>query len=170
MRAQYTHFLLGGNTNMLKPAHTFVHATLKDHDKHDLYALCAAGWLFYHQARESKDTSSRGAEERKSGFRRAAEFYAKALALDSTCAVAAQGLAIVSAEDALATLGGVLPPGPQPDDAARREAGVREALDVFAKVREALPDGSVYVNMGHCYFNRDQMDRAIESVCHRFYI
>ena len=115
-------------------------------------------------ARESKDTSARGAEERKSGFRRAAEFYAKALALDSTCAVAAQGLAIVSAEDALATLGGVLPPGPQPDDAARREAGVREALDVFAKVREALPDGSVYVNMGHCHYNRDEYERAIESV------
>ncbi|VDB88728.1 unnamed protein product [Peniophora sp. CBMAI 1063] len=166
LRAQYTHFLLGAGGNnaaMMKPAHTFVHATLKDHDKHDLYALCAAGWLFYQQARESKDTSSRGAEERKAGFRRAAEFYAKALALDPLCAVAAQGLAIVSAEDALGTLGGVLPPGPQPDDATRRDAGIREALDVFAKVREALPDGSVYVNMGHCYYGRDQMDRAVES-------
>jgi RNA polymerase-associated protein CTR9 len=31
-------------------------------------------------------------------------------------------------------------------------------------VRESTNDGSVHVNMGHCYFARDELDRAIESV------
>jgi len=84
--------------------------------------------------------------------------------LDPLCAVAAQGLAIVTAEDALGTLGGVLPPGPAPDEGQRRAMNARDALEVFAKVRESTNDGSVYVNMGHCYFARDEFDRAIESV------
>ncbi|KAI8968077.1 hypothetical protein BD414DRAFT_541515 [Trametes punicea] len=42
-------------------------------------------------------------------------------------------------------------------------ANSREALDIFAKVRESINDGSVYTNMGHCYYARDEFDRAIES-------
>ncbi|KAI0267054.1 hypothetical protein BC834DRAFT_92917 [Gloeopeniophorella convolvens] len=161
LRAFYTYFLI--QSNAPKPAREFVFGTLRDHDKHDLYALCAAGWLHYHQARESRDASSKGVEERRLLFRRSAEFYEKALGLDPLCAVAAQGLAIVTAEDALGTLGGALPPGPAPDEAQRRVVNARDALEVFAKVRESTHDGSVYVNMGHCYFARDEMDRAIES-------
>lgn len=164
LRGFYTHFLI--DSNLPKPAKDFVFATLKDHDKHDVYSLCAAGWIQYHQARESRDTSSKGVEERKRGFQRSAEFYEKALHLDPLCAVAAQGLAIVTAEDALGNLGGSL--GPQtPDEAQKRMKSAREALDVFAKVRESLYDGSVYSNMGHCYYARDEFDRAIESVSHQ---
>lgn len=161
LRAFYTYFLI--QSNLPKPAKDFVFATLKDHDKHDLYSLCAAGWIQYHQARESRDMTSKGVEERKRGFQRSAEFYEKALHLDPMCAVAAQGLAIVTAEDALGTLGGSL--GPMgPDEAQKRFTNARDALDIFAKVRESLNDGSVYVNMGHCYYARDEFDRAIESV------
>ena len=162
LRAYYTYFLIQSNGS--RAAREFVFGTLRDHDKHDLYALCAAGWLHYHQARESRDMSAKGVEERRVFFRRSAEFYEKALGLDPLCAVAAQGLAIVTAEDALGTLGGVLPPGPAPDEAQRRAMNARDALEVFAKVRESTNDGSVYVNMGHCYFARDEFDRAIESV------
>jgi RNA polymerase-associated protein CTR9 len=162
LRAYYTYFLI--QSNAWKPAREFVFGTLRDHDKHDLYALCAAGWLHYHQARENRDTSPKGVEERRLLFRRAAEFYEKALGLDPMCAVAAQGLAIVIAEDALGTLGGALPPGPAPDEGQRRAMNARDALEVFARVRESTNDGSVYVNMGHCYFVRDELDRAIESV------
>ena len=162
LRAYYTYFLIQSNAS--RPAREFVFGTLRDHDKHDLYALCAAGWLHYHQARESRDMSAKGVEERRVFFRRSAEFYEKALGLDPFCAVAAQGLAIVTAEDALGTLGGVLPPGPAPDEGQRRAMNARDALEVFAKVRESTNDGSVYVNMGHCYFARDEFDRAIESV------
>ncbi|KAH9988468.1 RNA polymerase II-associated protein [Russula compacta] len=161
LRAYYTYFLIQSNAS--RPAREFVFGTLRDHDKHDLYALCAAGWLHYHQARESRDASAKGVEERRVFFRRSAEFYEKALGLDPLCAVAAQGLAIVTAEDALGTMGGALPPGPAPDEAQRRAMNARDALEVFAKVRESTNDGSVYVNMGHCYFARDEFDRAIES-------
>jgi RNA polymerase-associated protein CTR9 len=163
VRAAYTNVVLrSGN---LKNANDFVFATLKDHAKHDLYALCAAANIHYTQARESRDQTPPGIQERKKGFQRAAEFYEKALSIDTRCAVAAQGLAIVTAEDALGTLGGALPPGPSPEDSARRVSNAREALDVLGKVRECIDDGSVYVNMGHCYYARDEFDRAIESVC-----
>lgn len=161
LRAFYTHFLI--QSNLSKPAKDFVFLTLRDHDKHDIYSLCAAGWLQYHQARENRDTSPKGIEERKRSFQRSAEFYEKALHLDPLCAVAAQGLAIVVAEDALGNLGGALGPI-APDEAQKRMANSREALDIFAKVRESINDGSVYANMGHCYYARDEYDRAIESV------
>ncbi|KAG6902757.1 hypothetical protein C0995_011905 [Termitomyces sp. Mi166 len=161
LRAFYTYFLI--QTNLPRPAKEFVFATLKDHDKHDVFSLCAAGWLWYHQARESRDTSPKGIEERRQGFRRTAEFYEKALQVDPLCAFAAQGLAIVTAEDALGSLGGALSTAPGVDDVQKRLKNAREALDVFAKVRESIDDGSVYFNMGHCYYARDEFDRAIES-------
>jgi RNA polymerase-associated protein CTR9 len=164
VRAIYTRFLI--QSNLPKAAKDFVFSTLKDHDKHDIYSLCAAGWIMYHQARENRDTSAKGIEERKRGFQRSAEFYEKALHLDPLCAVAAQGLAIVIAEDALGTLGGGLSVGGvlAGDQSLNRLNNAREALDVFGKVRESINDGSVYLNMGHCYYARDEFDRAIESV------
>ena len=162
LRSFYTHFLV--QSGLLKPVKDMVFTTLRDHDKHDVYSLCAAGWIQYHQARESRDGSPKGIDERRRGFQRSAEFYEKALHLDPFCAVAAQGLAIVVAEDALGTLGGTLAT-PGPDEAQRRVKNAREALDIFAKVRESLHDGSVYSNMGHCYYASDEFDRAIESVC-----
>ncbi|KAF7357881.1 Tetratricopeptide repeat protein 1 [Mycena venus] len=161
VRAYYTYFLI--QANLPKPAKDFVFATLKDHDKHDVYSLCAAGWIMYQQSRENRDTTPKGTEERRRGFQRSAEFYEKALQLDPLCAFAAQGLAIVTAEDALGTLSGAAPPGPNVDDVQKRLKNARDALDVFAKVRESINDGSVYFNMGHCYYARDEFDRAIES-------
>ncbi|KAJ4488867.1 RNA polymerase II-associated protein [Lentinula edodes] len=159
LRAFYTYFLV--QTNLTKNAKDFVFTTLKDFDKHDIYSLCAAGWIHYNQARESRDTSSKGTEERRRGFQRSTEFYEKALQLDPFCAFAAQGLAIVTAEDALGALSGIsLSAG---EEAQRRIQSTRDALDVFAKVRESINDGGVYLNMGHCYYARDEFDRAIES-------
>lgn len=162
LRAFYTYFLI--QTNLPKPAKDFVFATLKDHDNHDIYSLCAAGWIMYHQSRESRDTSSKGLEERKRGFQRSAEFYEKALHLDPLCAFAAQGLAIATAEDALDSFGGAVPPTSGVDEIQKRFKNAREALDIFAKVRESVNDGSVYLNIGHCHYARDEFDRAVESV------
>lgn len=160
LRAFYIYFLLQTNTH--KAAKEFVFSTLKDHDKHDLYSLCAAGWIMYHQARESRDATPKGIDERKKNFQRSAEFYEKALMIDPMCAIAAQGLAIAVAEDSLGAFGIV---SQQPaDDAMSRARNAREALDVFAKVRESVGDGSVYTNMGHCFYARDEFERAIESV------
>lgn len=160
LRAFYTSFLLQHN---VKAAKDFVFATLKDHERHDVYSLCAAGWILYTQSRDSRDPNPKMTEERKRNFQRAVEAYHKALQLDPLCAVAAQGLAIAVAEDALGAMSG-MPPVSAADDAQRRLKNSREALDVFAKIRETLNDGSVYVNMGHCYYARDEFDRAIESV------
>lgn len=160
VRAFYTYFLI--QSGLPKLAKDFVFTTLKDHDKHDVYSLCAAGWIMYQQSRESRDATSKGTDDRRRGFQRSAEFYEKALSLDPLCAFAAQGLAIVTAEDALGTLSGGQPSS-NTDEALKRLHNSREALDVFGKVRESLNDGSVYFNMGHCYYSRDEYDRAIES-------
>ena len=154
LRAYYTYFLI--QSNQPKLAKDFVFATLKDHEKYDVYSLCAAGWIMYHQNRENRDTTQKGLEDRRRGFQRSAEFYEKALQLDPMCAFAAQGLAIVTAEDVLGPLGS--------DEVGRRLKTSREALDIFAKVRESVNEGCVYFNMGHCYYARDEFDRAIESV------
>lgn len=158
LRSAYTHFLI--QANLLKNARDFVYITLKDFDKHDVYALCAVGYIQYVQARDSREAT---VADRKKLFKRAAEFFEKALSLDPTCAYAAQGLAIGTAEDSLGTLGGALGP-PAADESIKRTKNARDALEVFAKVRESTNEGSVYVNMGHCYFNREEYDRAIESV------
>ncbi|KAG1889868.1 hypothetical protein F4604DRAFT_1707232 [Suillus subluteus] len=125
LRAFYTYFLI--QSNLPKPAKDFVFATLKDHDKHDVYSLCAAGWIQYHQSRESRDPSPKGLEERRTWF--------PALCRIPLCAFAAQGLAIVTAEDALGSFGG----GPSTsggDDPQKRMRNARDALDIFAKIRE----------------------------------
>lgn len=162
LRAFYTHFLI--HIGSAKVAKEFVFTTLKDSDRHDVYSLCSSAWIIYQQARESRDTSQKGVDERKKNFQRAADFYEKALQLDPTCAFAAQGLAIVTAEDALGTMNGALSRTPAPDESQRRLQNAHEALDIFLKVRESINDGGVYFNIGHCYYGRDEFDRAIESV------
>ncbi|KAK1229557.1 protein required for normal CLN1 and CLN2 G1 cyclin expression [Marasmius sp. AFHP31] len=158
LRAFYTYFLI--QSNLPKLAKDFVFATLKEYDRHDVYSLCAAGWIMYHQARETRETTPEAIKDRKRGFQRSADFYEKALQLDPCCAFAAQGLAIVTAEDALGSLTSTTPSA---DEVQKRMNNAREALDIFAKVRESISDGSVYLNIGHCHYSRDEFDRAIES-------
>ena len=154
-----THFYI--TQQQFKVAKEFTALTLKDHHgSHDAYSLCAAAWVFFNIARENRDPQA--AAERKKNFVRAAEAYERALHYDSKCAIAAQGLAILAAEDALgsskvAGTGGS-------DEAMRKVQGAREALDIFGKVRESLNDPSVYINIGHCHFVCDDFGRAIESV------
>lgn len=160
IRAYYIWFL--SQTNQNKPAKAFTFNVMKE-DKQDLFALCAAGRLVFNDARESRDPSSAAAEVRKKNFHDAANIYAKALGIDQSCSVAAQGIAIMIAEDSLGTWA----PGQNVDDGAMKNRMVRcarEALEIFAKIRESYYDGSVYVNMGHCYFTCDEFDKAIENV------
>ena len=128
----------------------------------DVYTLCSAAWIYFTEGRENRDVSPQGIAEKRKQFSRAVDFYVRALTIDSSCAVAAQGLAIISAEDVL-PLGSAIRPG---TESQRRIQAASEALDIFGKVRECLNDASVYVNMGHCYIVRDELDRAIESVSH----
>ncbi|KIM30492.1 hypothetical protein M408DRAFT_15487 [Serendipita vermifera MAFF 305830] len=159
LRAYYTHFLL--QSNLHQHALKFVFTTLQM-EKSDLYGTCAAAWLHYHLAREIRSTNEEMTRERRHKFKSAAEFYEKALSLDPGCSVAAQGLAIMVAEDALGVLSLKASSAPGEDEETRMR-NTREALDVFAKIREVMADGSVYTNMGHCYYMRDEYERAIES-------
>ena len=160
LRAYYTHFLI--QSNLHSHALKFVHATLQI-SKSDLYGTCAVGWLHYHLGRETRSTNEETTRDRRHKFKAAAEFYDKALSLDPGCSVAAQGLAIMIAEDALGVMS-VKSSSAAVEDEDTRMKNTRDALDVFAKIREVLADGSVYTNMGHCYYMRDEYERAIESV------
>jgi RNA polymerase-associated protein CTR9 len=173
LRAYYLYFLvqtastLAFNAAALKAAIEFAYNTLRDH-RSDVYGLCAAGWLNYRQGREMKPTSKDShseqgqaafGRERTKYYARAAELFEKALLVDPECSFAAQSLAIAVAENALA-----LPGSSSNDDSKTRVANARQALGVFQRVRETLMDGSVYVNMGHCYFANEEFERAVESV------
>lgn len=160
LRAYYTHFLL--QSNLHQHALGFVHTTLRI-NKVDLYGTCTAAWLHYHLAREIRSTNSEMIQDKRRKFRSAAEFYEKALSLDPGCSFAAQGLAIMVAEDALGIMS-VKVSSAAVEDEDTRMRNTRDALDVFAKIREVMDDGSVYTNMGHCYYMRDEYERAIESV------
>ncbi|PVG02568.1 TPR-like protein [Serendipita vermifera] len=159
LRAYYTHFLL--QSSLHQHALKFVHSTLQM-NKSDLYGTCAAAWLHYQLAREIRSTNEQMIRDRRHKFHSAAEFYEKALSIDPGCAIAAQGLAIIVAEDALGVMS-LKPAGAAVEDEETRMRNTRDALDVFAKVREVIADGSVYTNMGHCYYMREEYERAIES-------
>ncbi|KAI5118232.1 hypothetical protein M0805_008868 [Coniferiporia weirii] len=160
IRGALAHFL--ASRQQLKLARDILAQTLNDYGGlQDVYSLCASAWVFFTQARENRDVSQAGVAERRKFFLRAADLYERALQLDPKCAFAAQGLAIISAEDSLSSLRA--PGAGGSEEAIRRVQGAREALDIFGKVRESMNDSSVYINMGHCYIVRDELDRAIES-------
>lgn len=112
----------------------------------------------YHLARENRAALD---ADRRKRYKSAVDLYKQALTIDATCAVAAQGLAIMIAED---VMGAAIVPGQPQEEARLREVNLRDALGIFAKVRESVVDGSVYCNMGHCYFLREEYDRALECV------
>lgn len=147
-----------------KFAREFTLSTLRE-NKHDIYALCAAAMLLYTDARENRDTSKDGSRQRHRNYLRAAEYYAKALERDPHCAFAAQGLAIGIAENTLGAgvdasgNGGIALSNSQV-----MQKNTRDALTILSKVKESINEGSVYTNIGHCHFLREEFDRAIENV------
>jgi RNA polymerase-associated protein CTR9 len=170
LRALYTYFLV--ETGQPKLGREFARSTIKEISRHDLYALCASGALYYHDARENKSSSKEALKDRTQKFTRSAEFFEKALQLSPQCAFAAQGLAIALAEGALGNgpadtaivsgTGGQAPQALTEQQARLRNA--RDALGVLMKVKESINDASVYVNIGHCHFARDEYEKAIENV------
>ncbi|KAK4055542.1 protein required for normal CLN1 and CLN2 G1 cyclin expression [Microbotryomycetes sp. JL201] len=177
LRALYTHWFV--ESSQLKFARDFAMTTLKSFNRHDVYALFAAGFLTYNEAREIREQTKDAQRARKGKFLRAAEFFDKALQLSPTCAFAAQGLAIGIAENTIGT--GVDPNGPGGANGTSSSANgsgggssgnaavqamqknTKDALAILSKVRDSINDASVYVNIGHCHFLREEYDRAIEN-------
>lgn len=160
LRSVYTHFLTTIGSH--KEALAFTTQTLK-YDRADPSTFCALGWLHFSLGREAK--SSQEIAGRTKEYLRSAEAYQRALDLDPTSAVAAQGLAIALAEDTLSLVTGN--PG-SVDEAKTRQRLAGQALGVFSRIADSLPSGAVNVNMGHCYFARGEEEKAIQAVsCNR---
>jgi len=103
-------------------------------------------------AREDRGQTDEAAAERSKMINRALSSFSTVLEKDPASAMAAQGIAIIVAEDTLK----------MNDSQARTNA--MEALSILNKVKETFNDGSVYINMGHCHFTRDELEKAIECV------
>lgn len=161
LRGLYTYFLV--ETGTPKAASDFTLDTLKSHNRHDVYALCATGMLTYIRVRENKEVSKEADQDRATRYLRTAEYFEKALTLDPQCAFAAQGLAISIAEGTLGTGIEGTPNAPVTDH-AQKAKNSRDALTILTKVKGSINNGSVYINIGHCHFMRDEWERAIESV------
>ena len=123
--------------------------TLQSYDKHDRYALTGMGNIYLSIARELPRESdpAKDKEKRSKMYEKAIEFFDKALQLDPKNAYAAQGVGIALVED---------------------KKGHGAAVQIFSKVRESMKDRSVYVNLGHVYFDLKQYSRAIENVSNQF--
>lgn len=161
IRALYSYFLI--ETGQLKIAHDFSTETLRGKSRVDVYAHCAAGYLHYNRARENKIPGKEADLQRTERYCQAAELFSKALKLDPHCVFAAQGLAISIAEG---TIGSGVEAGasvPMTEQAVRAK-NTRDALTILMKVKESVNNGSVYINIGHCHFMREEWERAIESV------
>ena len=158
LRFVYTNFLI--SIGSFKEALAFTSQTLK-FERSDAATFCALGWLHFTLAREAK--SSQELAERTKQYLRSAEAYERALSLDPSCATAAQGLAIALAEDALALKphGATVSPA---DEAKARMRLAGQALSIFSRINDSISDGSVNINMGHCYFARGEEEKAIQSV------
>ncbi|CAG84034.1 hypothetical protein B0I72DRAFT_135047 [Yarrowia lipolytica] len=125
-----------------KAEETHLIKTLTDFDKHDVYALVSFGNWYLTKARSIKPKNNSDVEKKNKNYFKAAEFFSKALALDPKCAYAAQGVAVIFAETNRADL----------------------AINIFKRVRETITDDiSVFVNLGHCFFDLKQYDKAIQS-------
>ncbi|KAH6664392.1 tetratricopeptide [Plectosphaerella plurivora] len=116
--------------------------TLRDHDKHDRYALVGAGNLHLLVAREMRRETDSDKAKRSAMYTKAVEFFEKALSLDPQNAFAAQGIAIALVED---------------------KKDFKTALGIFLKVRETVKDAHVHVNLGHVFAELRQFTKAIEA-------
>jgi RNA polymerase-associated protein CTR9 len=117
--------------------------TLQFHDKHDRYSLTGMGNMYLTTAREMRRDTDQEKAKRSQTYMRAVEFFDKALQLDPKNAYAVQGIAIALAEDKKET---------------------KQAMSLFQKVRDAVKDSSVLINIGHVCAETKQFSRAIEAV------
>lgn len=115
--------------------------------RRDAYTLGALGWAYYQLGLHAPP----GADRAKSMLR-AADLLDKALAAEPHNVFAAQGLAILLADDALGDAAG---------DEARRRAAADDAAALFGRLREVRDDASVYVCQGHAFMLTGALERAL---------
>ena len=125
--------------------------------RHDAYTLGALGWAYYQLGLHVAPGANARAERAKAMLR-AADLLDKALAANTQDVFAAQGLAIIVADDALGD------PNATPEASAeRRRSGAEDAIALFGKLREVRDDASVHVCLGHAFMVRSELERAIDA-------
>ncbi|BEI92846.1 uncharacterized protein CcaverHIS019_0504740 [Cutaneotrichosporon cavernicola] len=157
LRSVYTNFLI--SLGSYKEALQFTSQTLK-YERHDVYTFTALGWLHFNVGREAK--SQQDVAERSKQYLRSAEAYERALSVDPTNAIAAQGLVIALTEDTLTPKALQVAPG-SVEEMKNRTRLAGQALSVLGRIKDSLPEGAVNVNIGHCCFIRGEEERAIEA-------
>ncbi|BAP70608.1 RNA polymerase-associated protein CTR9 [Kluyveromyces marxianus] len=117
--------------------------TLVKYDSHDLYALISLANLYVAIARDQKKITrnSKDANKPIESYLKATQLYQKAIQVDPLNIFAAQGLAIIFAEN--------------------KRYG--QALEVFRKIRDSLDNQSVHINLGHCLADMREYSKAIEN-------
>ncbi|WFD25707.1 protein required for normal CLN1 and CLN2 G1 cyclin expression [Malassezia nana] len=122
--------------------------------RHDAYVLGALGWAYY-QLGLHVPSGPQQRVERSKCMVRAADLFDKALGAHPQDVFAAQGLAILLADDAL----GDAQAAPEAVE-ARRKAAAEDAAALFGKLREVRDDASVYVCQGHAFMLCGALERA----------
>ncbi|WFD21979.1 protein required for normal CLN1 and CLN2 G1 cyclin expression [Malassezia equina] len=122
--------------------------------RHDAYVLGTLGWAYYQLGLHAPAGPQQRAERAKSMLR-AADLFDKALSANAQDVFAAQGLAILLADDALGD-----PNAAADAIEARRKAAAEDAAALFGKLREVRDDASVYVCQGHAFMLCGALERA----------
>lgn len=144
VRSFYSWFLKKGKkekrNDSLETAHN--KETLTKYDSHDLYALISLGNLYSVIGRgERKSSKPKEQENAKQSFLKAVQLFQKVLQIDPYNVFAAQGIAIVFAENKRM--------GP--------------ALEIFRKLRDSLDNEDVYCNIAHCLLEMHENAKAVET-------
>ncbi|SNX88006.1 related to Tetratricopeptide repeat protein 1 [Melanopsichium pennsylvanicum] len=133
--------------------------------RRDPHTLASLGWAYYQLAVHAAGATAKA--DRSKNMMRATDLMEKALSADARCAFAAQGMAILLAEDAFAetaggsslTLSNTL--GGAPEERRRKNAD--EALAILSKLREVRDEASVHVCIGHVLMMKEEYERAHKS-------
>ncbi|KAL3240033.1 Ctr9p [Nakaseomyces bracarensis] len=116
--------------------------TLVKYNSHDCYALISLANLYVTLGRDIKNSkSAKDQEKSKQSFLKAIQLYQKVLQVDPLNVFAAQGIAIMFAENKRL--------GP--------------ALEILRKVRDTLENEDVHVNIANCLLDMRDYIKAIET-------
>ena len=143
VRAFYSWYLKKSGKSHQQEVSEHSKETLVKYDSHDLYALVSLANLYVTIARDQKKNSRNTKDTNKSleSYLKATQLFQKAIQVDPMNIFAAQGLAIIFAEN--------------------KRFG--QALEVFRKVRDSLDNESVHINLGHCLSEMREYSKAIEN-------
>lgn len=116
--------------------------TLTKYDSHDSFALLSLANLYYVLGKEAKRSSNHKEQDKaKEHFLKGIQLYQKVLQVDPFNVFAAQGVAIMFAEN--------------------KRLGV--GLEIFRKVKDTLDNEDVHLNIANCLLEMHDYVKAIEN-------